>query len=536
MTTPGAPNFEAAQMVGRRLGRYEVLTPLASGGMATIYIARAQGVAGFERLVAIKLLHPHLAYKPEFISMFLDEARIAARIRHPNVVPTLDISDSEGDGFFLVMEYIEGDHLGSLLIRSTNRGKRLARPVVFRVISDALQGLRAAHELTGEDGEPLKLVHRDVSPQNILIGTDGISRLTDFGVAKAEMRMSSTQTGHFKGKMAYMTPEQISSGKVDQRSDLFSMGIILWESLTGRRLFRGESSGMTLNNVQNAPIPLPSELSADLAGVDSVVMKALARNPAERYQSAEEFYNALEQIADRYGIASHRDVADAVVELTAKKLQEERDRVRIVTEKLGRAQTAASYTPLRRDCGHTPLSGDYPTPPMSGSFSGRLSPIVVQAESDSKLLKAIVALLVALIIGVGYTIWGPSDSEPVSPQTEATVAKTIKVPATEEPKAEKPSNAKRPALVQQKPESVVDVSPTGSETTIETPNEETIENDDAPAAKRRRTSSRRRSTAQIDPEATPSDTPATDEPTKVKSNPGTKKARQKIDLVNPYRR
>ena len=226
-------------MAGRRLGRYEILTQLASGGMASVYIARAQGVAGFERLVAVKVLHPHLAYEQEFISMFLDEARLAARIRHMNVVPTLDISDSPGDGYFLVMEYIEGNHLGALLGRAAKNGERLPRPFVCRVLVDTLQGLAAAHRLSDEHGTPLKLVHRDVSPHNILVGTDGIARLTDFGVAKADVRMASTRAGQFKGKLSYMAPEQASSNETDQRSDLFSVGIILWESLTGRRLFKG---------------------------------------------------------------------------------------------------------------------------------------------------------------------------------------------------------------------------------------------------------------------------------------------------------
>src|SRR5690606_17737588 len=179
---------DAHSLAGRQLGRYEVLTQLAAGGMAAVYIARAQGVAGFERLVAIKVLHPHLAYEHEFISMFLDEARLAARIRHPNVVATLDISDSQGDGYFLVMDYLEGDHLGALLGRAAKRGDRLPTGVVLRVLIEGLAGLGAAHVLNDEHGEPLKLVHRDVSPHNLMVGTDGIARLTDFGVAKAEVR------------------------------------------------------------------------------------------------------------------------------------------------------------------------------------------------------------------------------------------------------------------------------------------------------------------------------------------------------------
>ena len=275
-------------MAGRQLGRYEILTQLASGGMASVYIARAQGVAGFERMVAIKVLHPHLAYEEEFISMFLDEARLAARIRHMNVVPTLDISDSPGDGYFLVMEYIEGNHLGALLGRAAKKGERLPRPFVCRVLIETLQGLSAAHRLEDEHGRPLKLVHRDVSPHNILIGTDGIARLTDFGVAKADVRIASTRSGQFKGKLSYMAPEQAASNETDQRSDLFSAGIILWESLTGRRLFKGGSNAATLNNLLNAVVPKPSALWHELAPYDTVVMKALDRDPAQRFQSAEE--------------------------------------------------------------------------------------------------------------------------------------------------------------------------------------------------------------------------------------------------------
>ncbi|MCA9614278.1 MAG: protein kinase, partial [Myxococcales bacterium] len=167
---------ELRNLAGRQLGRYEVLTQLASGGMAAVYVARAKGVAGFERLVAVKVLHPHLAYEEEFISMFLDEARLAARIRHPNVVGTLDISDTEGDGFFLVMEYIEGDHLGALLAAAARAGERLDTSIVARIVLDALHGLSAAHDLIDEEGDRLELVHRDISPHNVMVGVDGIGR------------------------------------------------------------------------------------------------------------------------------------------------------------------------------------------------------------------------------------------------------------------------------------------------------------------------------------------------------------------------
>jgi serine/threonine-protein kinase len=401
-------------MAGRQLGRYEILTQLASGGMASVYIARSQGVAGFERLVAVKVLHPHLAYEQEFISMFLDEARLAARIRHMNVVPTLDISDSPGDGYFLVMEYIEGNHLGALLGRAAKNGERLPRPFVCRVLVDTLQGLGAAHRLTDEHGTPLKLVHRDVSPHNILIGTDGIARLTDFGVAKADVRMASTRTGQFKGKLSYMAPEQASSNETDQRSDLFSVGIILWESLTGRRLFKGESNAATLNKLLNDTIVKPSELWPDLAPFDDVVMKALSRNPASRFQSADEFGEALDDAAGRAGVAKTRDVAEVVRALDAEKLQNERQRVRDSIEMLGHAEIASSQVPMPRE-GAPARSQTYNRNAGTGSYvhgsvSGVLgdgTPVVVRtATADSSALRWFVMVLALVVfLYAGFLVW-----------------------------------------------------------------------------------------------------------------------------------
>ena len=426
-------------MAGRQLGRYEILTQLASGGMASVYIARAQGVAGFERLVAIKVLHPHLAYEQEFISMFLDEARLAARIRHMNVVPTLDISDSPGDGYFLVMEYIEGDHLGALLGRAAKQGERLPQPFVCRVLVDTLQGLGAAHRLVDENGKPLKLVHRDVSPHNILVGTDGIARLTDFGVAKADVRMSTTRAGQFKGKLSYMAPEQASSSETDQRSDLFSVGIILWESLTGRRLFKGESNAATLNKLLNDTITKPSELWPDLGQFDDVVMKALSRNPDNRFQSADEFGEALDNVAGRAGVAKTRDVAEVVRSLDAEKLQDERQRVRDAIGTLGRAEIAASKIPMPRE-GTPSASRTYNRETGTGSYvhgsvSGVLkdgTPVLVHNASDSNALKWFVMVLaVVVFFYAGFLVWqllrapGARESAERNPSTEVEPAPTV---------------------------------------------------------------------------------------------------------------
>ena len=418
---PGRLRRMSRQMAGRQLGRYEILTQLASGGMASVYIARAQGVAGFERLVAIKVLHPHLAYEQEFVSMFLDEARLAARIRHMNVVPTIDISDSPGDGYFLVMEYIEGNHLGALLGAAAKNGDRLPRPFVCRVLIDALHGLSAAHRLTDEDSHPLKLVHRDVSPHNILVGTDGIARLTDFGVAKADVRMASTRAGQFKGKLSYMAPEQASSSETDQRSDLFSVGIILWESLTGRRLFKGESNAATLNRLLNDPVVEPSTLWPELAPFDDVVMHALSRNPEQRFRSADEFGEALELAAGRAGVAKTRDVAEVVRALDAERLHDERARVRAAIEMLGRAEFAEANVPMPRESSvptndilFGSLEEMYPDVTETGStLSFAEDTLVNERAASARVLRwAVVVLALVVFLYAGFLVWQLLDVSP----------------------------------------------------------------------------------------------------------------------------
>ena len=326
-----------SSLAGRRLGRYEVLARLASGGMAAVYVARALGVAGFERLFAIKVLHPHLAHEEEFISMFLDEARLAARIRHPNVVPTIDISDTEDAGYFLVMDYIEGDHLGALLAASvSSRGTKLPPSICAAHRRRRARWPRRRARADRREWPALNLVHRDVSPHNIMVGTDGIARITDFGVAKAEVRLSTTRDGQFKGKLAYMAPEHARNGEADQRSDLFSMAIILWESLTGRRLFRAENHAATLHKICLEPIPLLSSVDPALAPFDDVLAKGLERDRDLRFQSAEEFGEAIEERAHVLeGLANPRVVAKLVREYAVEKLDRDASLVRAAIAEIG---------------------------------------------------------------------------------------------------------------------------------------------------------------------------------------------------------
>ena len=320
----------------RRLDRYELIGELASGGMATVFLGRLGGVGGFQRFVAIKRLHPHLAGEQEFIEMFLDEARLAAGIHHPHVVPILEVGQSES-GYYLVMEYIEGDTLARLMARSLAMARPVPRPVLMRVVLDTLAGLHAAHELVDPDGQPVQLVHRDVSPQNILVGVDGCSRITDFGVAHAASRLSNTRADRLKGKLAYMSPEQARSGDVDRRSDVFAMGIILWEVLAAKRLFKADHEAITLQKVTIDPIPrLSSVLPGLHPALDQVCTKALERDPNRRYRSASEMSEALERAArvaassspTDLGVASPREVAAYVQGALGEDIAAQRESVR----------------------------------------------------------------------------------------------------------------------------------------------------------------------------------------------------------------
>jgi serine/threonine-protein kinase len=322
--------------VRQRIGRYEVVGEIASGGMATVYLALLAGARGPQRFVALKVLHPHLAREPEFVAMFLDEARLASSIRDPHVVPIAEIGRTE-DGFFLVMDYVEGDTLARFAARAATRGTRLPRDVVVRVLLDTLAGLHAAHELTDEAGRSLGLVHRDVSPQNILLGTDGFARITDFGVARAAARLSSTRNGRLKGKLAYMAPEQARSESTDRRADVFAAGILLWEMLAGRRLFKAETEAATILRVVVDPIPRLCSVAPDVpACFDAVCAKALSRNPDDRYQTARQMADALAAAAAEaassspldLGLASPRDVAAYVQQVIGQEIAMQRDVVR----------------------------------------------------------------------------------------------------------------------------------------------------------------------------------------------------------------
>ena len=266
--------------------RYELLGEVASGGMATVYLARMRRPMGFSRLVAIKCMHPQFAKDPSFVSMFMDEARLTARLRHPNIVPTLDIVHEDGH-LLLVMEYVEGASLAHLLRAAAQNGARIPVPIACAIVHDLLLGLHEAHQATDDENAPLAIVHRDVSPQNVLVGIDGLARVLDFGVAKARQNTHHSNDNEIKGKIPYMPPEQLFGEALDHKVDVYAAGVTLWEALVCERLFDGPSETALVRKISEDPIPEPSTRVSDLPPeIDAIVMKALAREASDRYESA----------------------------------------------------------------------------------------------------------------------------------------------------------------------------------------------------------------------------------------------------------
>ena len=306
----------------QQVGRYELLLQLASGGMATVYIGRQRGAGGFERLVAIKRMHPHISESRELSAAFMDEARIASAIRHPNVVSVLDVHES-GKERLLVMDYVDGASLAEVVKAATKRKVRLPRPAALRVLIDTLLGLHAAHELKNMHGKPLGVVHRDATPHNILVGIDGSVRITDFGIAKAAERSVNTQTGLAKGKFRYMAPEQAKGGVLDRRVDVFAVGIVAWELLTGHRLFVGETDAEVLLQVSAGEIRPASKVDPNIPKeLEAIVMRALAVDPNDRWATAEAFADAIREWAKEAGeLTTPSEVARLVQEFCGEKVQ-----------------------------------------------------------------------------------------------------------------------------------------------------------------------------------------------------------------------
>jgi serine/threonine-protein kinase len=437
-TAPGSLPGTAAP-APLRLGNYEPLLELASGGMAVVYAARQIGAAGFERLVVVKRVHRHLLGNREFFNMFRDEARVAALIHHPNVVAVSDVVEAEGE-LLLVMEYVEGSSLSTLRGAAREAGLKFPIPVAVRIAVDALAGLQAAHEALDMRGNKLDLVHRDVSPQNILVGVDGSSRVIDFGIAKARHRLTETKSGSLKGKYSYMAPEQTRGMPVDRRTDIFAWGVVLHEMLTGDRLFRGENEFDTMRRIWEMPIPNPSEVNPAVPpALDAVIQHALARNMNERFSSANEALDALEKAG---AIGSPRDVAAFVDRAAGDRLRERKRALHGMLE--GRVLPLALDLPLDKVDSQTTLSPhSQPSSPQprpsdrsEGSIALAQKTIVEVPQAHNKnnaavaILAAITTLAVlAAVIAIGlYSMRRTAPLAAASSSTSMTSATGVASP------------------------------------------------------------------------------------------------------------
>lgn len=277
-----------------QLDDYRIVAELARGGMAAVFLAVYEGSARPREIVAIKVVHPHLAHDPDFIAMLTDEARIASSIGHPNVVEIREFVLGRTDGRnYIVMEYADGETL-SMFLKQAGKGRRVDTALAASIAADVAGGLHAAHELRGPQGEPLNLVHRDVSPQNIIVTYDGRVKLTDFGVAKATGRIQRTQPGEIKGKLAYMAPEQAFGRDVDRRSDVYALGVVLYELALGRRLFGGKNDAETIRNVMQHNIVAPRDVDPSFPeGLEQIILAMLTKEPNDRFQTAGAVERAL---------------------------------------------------------------------------------------------------------------------------------------------------------------------------------------------------------------------------------------------------
>jgi len=447
-----------------RFGQYEILERIASGGMAELYRARRRGVEGFEKIVAIKKILPHLADNEGFITMFADEAKLAAQLNHPNIVHIYDLGKIEGGGYFIAMEHVEGRDLRAILDSARDLSMPLPVPLAIYVASKVASALDYAHRRRDGEGRDLHIVHRDVSPQNILISYEGDIKLCDFGIAKAASKVSQTESGALKGKIQYMSPEQAWGKPIDRRSDLFSLGAVLYELLTEQKLFRGDSDLTVLEKVRAASASPPSAVNTEVPKpLDAITLKALAKEPEDRYANASDLLRDLEQVLYSYtpapgsadlAIFLHRLQAEEAAVAEAKA----REAARAVPEaEVDQKPKRAKAAPVARRTGTitavpaptaAPPSGSGappaapagPKPTTSPDVFGSFAPRADDAERKGRTaLLAGIAAAVLLLGAAGYWMITRKPSAPAAPAVAPTAPPPTAVPVAVMPTAAPPA-------------------------------------------------------------------------------------------------
>lgn len=396
--------------------RYRLILKIATGGVATVWIGAMRGGLGFRQLVAIKKPHAHLFEQPQIRNELVTEARLASMIQHGNVVDVRDV-DVSGDQVNLVMDYIEGASLAELARAAKDAGTTLPPKVVLRIIVDACAGLHAAHELVDEDGKPASLVHRDVSPQNILVGVDGISRVTDFGIAKAmTSQEEKTDEGLVKGKLSYMSPEYLTGKGCDRRLDVFALATVCWEALANERCFKGDTDLDTANRILKAPARKLSSVAPTFGtALDDVLATAMERRADKRFPTMRAFATALESAGEKL-MGTHADVAACVSSLMGSALEERRQKVRAALAEDGLRSSSPnlpavspgddsrSSHPVSLPAQTPDLTGPRPSVSNSNDLSALSSAIPTTQKKPLKLIVGVVCGVALLVVIVGVAL------------------------------------------------------------------------------------------------------------------------------------
>jgi eukaryotic-like serine/threonine-protein kinase len=453
ISAPDASDGKA--FASRSYGKYCLISHLACGGMAQVYLAVAtQGDLGFRKLVVIKEMHRHLVDDPEYVSMFLDEARLAARLQHQNIVQTYDVGRHE-ESYFMALEYLQGQSLGQIMNRVRKAGLRIPPGVALRIASDVLRGLEYAHEHVDFDGTPLNIVHRDISPGNIFVGFNGVTKVVDFGIAKAATQSNATRPGVFKGKLSYAPPEQFEDRGAVAQSDLWSLGLVLWEALTLQHAFAGDSDAELIQQILQARLPLLAQVlgpvypERQLAELDLLISKAVQPRLEERYASAKQMRAAVESLLERIGRDGEKsDVLEFVHNLYGEEITRQR---KLVAAAVARSPVASEMRQI------TPFRGLQPSvPEMSDANSTSLSNLNAEIQVPAMPARTWygVALIVLASIAAGATLamaWPRTASSPeVEPAAAApaieTATPTVTAPAPAPPTAAPlPTAAVQPA-------------------------------------------------------------------------------------------
>ena len=478
------PNHIAQTVLpaGSTLGKYEILRKLATGGMAEIYLARARGVAGFEKTVVLKRILPHVATDDAVVQMFLDEARLAATLQHPNIADVYDVGEVDGNPFF-TMEYVHGQDVRAIRTATRKRNEPTPLAISLAIIHGTAAALDYAHERRSADGRPLELVHRDVSASNIIVSYDGAIKLLDFGIARAASHQHKTQVGTLKGKTPYMSPEQCRAQRIDRRSDLFSLGVVMFELTVGRRPFRGESDFAIMEQIVHGVAPPPGSIVNGYPDqLEAIVMRMLAHRADERYQTAEELIHDLEPFIAQHGLwvsskqlgkymrllfadrieawerAAHRGVT--LSEHVAETITSESERIELVTPpsafpglpRLSQEFPAVAIPTAQLAAVMPPLAELLPDePPESDTSISEVPKLRSWRGGRALAVLAVLAVLAGAVAGGIYAWPRRSSGEPGAASPAASPAVAAEPPPAPAPPAPAPRPAVAPPAVAAEP-------------------------------------------------------------------------------------